>query len=83
MMALFCYFQPANSLPTAKETQLGDVVTQSANAAVNSTRGTTQTTNQPRKRKAYTVFTAEQRAAIGRYALDPVVFCDLVLDGAD
>ena len=54
VLSIVVYFQPANSLPTARETQLGDVVTQTA--------------KQPRKCKAYTVFTTEQRAAIGRYA---------------
>ena len=38
-MALLHYFQSMDSLPTPKETRLGDTVTQSANAAV--PRGTT------------------------------------------
>ena len=60
--------QPANSLPTARETQLGDVVTQSANVAVLRKVQHRLQANQRRTRKAYTLFTAEQRAAIGRYA---------------
>ena len=42
----------------------GDTVTQSANAAVLRE----VQAERPRKRKAYTVFTAEQRATIGKYA---------------
>ena len=63
-MALFHYFQPTVSLPATQETALGDTVTQSANAAVlHEVR-----TKQPGKCKAYTAFTAEQRATIGKYA---------------
>ena len=49
----------------AKETRFGDTVTQSANTAV---LREVQQAKRPRKRKAYTAFTAEQRAAIGKYA---------------
>ena len=57
-------FQAQASLPIAEETALGDTVTQSANAAVLRE----VQVKRPRKRKAYTVFTAEQRATIGKYA---------------
>ena len=63
-MALLRYFQVTASLPTAENTTLGDTVTQSANAAVLRE----VQAERPRKRKAYTVFTAEQRATIGKYA---------------
>ena len=63
-MALLCYFQVTAFLPTAEDTTLGDTVTQSANAAVLRE----VQAEWPRKRKAYTVFTAEQRATIGKYA---------------
>ena len=63
-MALLRYFQVTASLPTAEDTTLGDTVTQSANAAVLRE----VQAERPRKRKAYTVFTAEQRATIGKYA---------------
>ena len=63
-MALLRYFQVTASLPTAEDTTLSDTVTQSANAAV--LREVQP--ERPRKCKAYTVFTAEQRATIGKYA---------------
>ena len=63
-MALLHYFQVTASLPTAKETALGDTVTQSANATVLRE----VQAERPRKHKPYTVFTAEQRATIGKYA---------------
>ena len=60
------FFQPTTPLPTAKETMLGDVVMQLANAAVQ--REVQLVAKQLRKHKAYTMFTAEWRANIGRYA---------------
>ena len=60
------YFQTQASLPTAEETTLSDTVTQSANAAVLHE----VQVKRPRKRKAYTAFTAEQRATIGKYAFE-------------
>ena len=60
VMALLRFFQSTASLPTAKETRLGNTVTQSANAAI---LREVQQAKQPRKRKAYTMLTAEQRAA--------------------
>ena len=62
-MALLRYFQATTSLPTAKEMALGDTVTQSANAAVLHKLQA----ERPKKHKPYTVFTAEQRATIGKY----------------
>ena len=62
-MALLHYFQVTASLPTAKETALGDTVTQSANATVLRE----VQAERPRKCKPYTVFTGEQRATIGKY----------------
>ena len=64
VMALFRYFQPTASLPTTKETALGDTVTQSANTAVLRE----VQAKRPGKRKTYTAFTTEQRATIGKYA---------------
>ena len=52
-MALLRYFQATASLPTAKETALGDTMTQSANAAVLRE----VQTERLRKSKPYTVFT--------------------------
>ena len=58
-------FQATASLPTAEETGLRDTVTQSANATVL----LEVQAQRPRKRKPYTVCTAEQRArAYGKYA---------------
>ena len=62
-MALLRYFQVTAALPTAKETALGDTMTQSANAAVLRK----VQAERPRRCKPYTVFTAEQRATIGKY----------------
>ena len=65
-MALFRYFQPTQ--PTARETDLKEAVVQAANAAVfQEIQNTTDNTG-TRKRKVYTAFTAEQRAAVGKYA---------------
>ena len=63
-MALLRYFQVTASLLTAEETAFGDTVTQSANVAVLHE----VQAERPRKHKPYTVFTAEQRATIGKYA---------------
>ena len=59
------YFQPMASLPTAKHTSLGDNVGALANATV---LQEVQAAQQPRKRKMYTSFTAEQIATIGKFA---------------
>ena len=60
------YFQVTASLPTAEGMALGDTVTQSANAAVLRE----VQAERPRKCKPYTVFPAEQRATIGKYAFE-------------
>lgn len=65
VVLVMAYFQSTTSLPTAKETRFRDTVTQSANTVV---LHEVQQSKQLRKCKAYTAFTAEQRAAIGRYA---------------
>ena len=67
-MALLLDFQCMASLPSAEETRLGDTITQSANVAV--LCGVQA--KWPIKRKAHTMFIAEQRAAIGRYAFEHV-----------
>ena len=51
-------------MPTAEEMALGDTMTQSANAAILRE----VQAKWLRKHKAYTAFTAEQRATIGKYA---------------
>ena len=65
-MALFRSFQPTQ--PTARETDLKEAVVQAANAAVFQEIQNTMDKTGTRKCKAYTAFTAEQRAAIGNYA---------------
>ena len=67
-MALFCYFQPANSLATARKTQLRDVVTKSANVAVLCEVQYRLQANQLRKRIRLTRCLPLKRAAIGRYS---------------
>ena len=63
-MALLRYFQATVSLPTAEEMALDNTVTRLANATV--LHGVQA--EGPGKHKPYTVFTAEQRATIGKYA---------------
>ena len=65
-MALLKYFK--SSLPTAKETGMSEIATREANAAVSRVMTPTQQTS--RKRKAYSVFSDEQRATIGKYATE-------------
>lgn len=73
LMALLRYFAKSSlSLPTAKDTGLGEATTKEANTAVQrvleqSMQGGNST---GRKRKIYTSFSDEQRAAIGRYAAE-------------
>ena len=68
-MALLKYF--SRSLPTAKDTGIGEVATREANRAVTEEIRCSEAaqTKPPWKRKAYSVFSSEQRAAIGKYAL--------------
>ena len=68
-MALLKYFK--TSLPTPKETGIGEVATRAANSAVSKVLAKQLqpgVLGEKRKRKDYGVFTDEQRAAIGRYA---------------
>ena len=60
-MGVLLYFLFMASLPTAKETSLRDIVVQSANIAI---LHEVQRAKMPRKRKAYTAFTAEQKVAL-------------------
>ena len=60
LMALLRCFQTTVFLTTAEETAFADSVTQSANATVLHE----VQAKRPRKRKAYTLFTAEQRATL-------------------
>ena len=77
-MALLKYFKSSSSLPSAKDTKVGETVTKEANAAVSRVLAEKQPSssspalNHPKgtgKRK-YTSFSAEQRASIGRYAAE-------------
>ena len=63
-MAQFYHFQPTVSLPIIQEMALSGTVTQLANAAV--LREIQP--KRPGKCKAYTAFSNEQRASIGKYA---------------
>ena len=74
IMALLTYLKTSNPLPTANETGIGQAATKEANAAVSralseqkqvSTSMHSEASTRARKRKAYTTFSAEQRAAIG------------------
>ena len=67
-MALLHSFETMASLSTAKEVTLGDIETQLAYAAV---LCKVQHARRLRMCEAYTVFTAEQRAASGKYASEP------------
>ena len=64
-MSLLNYFQPSKGLPTTEQTGLPARVLREANEAV---KEALNATNVPKKRKYTTAFTAEDRAAIGRYA---------------
>ena len=64
-MALFRFFQPTQ--PTARETGLGKAVVQAGTVTVFLEIQNTMDKTGTRKRKAYTAFTAEQRAAISKY----------------
>ena len=66
MAGLWKYFQ-RQSLPNTKETGLGEVITNEANAAVERVLEKERNGAKGRKRK-YTHFTPEQRAKIAKYA---------------
>ena len=79
-MALLKYFKSSSSLPSAKDTKIGETATKEANAAVSrvlAEKQPQQSSSSPApdrpkvtgKRK-YTSFSAEQRASIGRYAAE-------------
>ena len=67
-MALRKYLKKGD-LPTAKETGIGALATKDANAAVSRVIQESPESSLSRKRK-HTVFSLEQRAAIGRYAAE-------------
>ena len=67
-MALRKYLKKGD-LPTAKETGIGALATKEANAAVSRVIQESPGSSSSRKRKR-TVFSPEQRAAIGRYAAE-------------
>ena len=75
-MALLRYFKPSSSLPTANETDISDAATREANAAVSCVLASDESRrvqpgpSGPLKRKAYTSFSEEQRAAICQYAAE-------------
>ena len=64
-MSLLNYFQPSKELPTMEQTGLPARVLREANEVV---KEALSATNVPKKKKYTTAFTAEDRAAIGRYA---------------
>ena len=75
-MALLRYFKSLNSLPSAKDTEIGENATKEANSAISRVLaeeqqqpGSSSGRPQVNKRK-YTSFSAEQRASIGRYAAE-------------
>ena len=75
-MALLKYFKISSSLPSAKDTGIGEMATKEANAAVSrmlAEKQPQQSTSspapdRPKVKQKYTSFSAEQRASIGRYA---------------
>ena len=71
-MALLKYFQPKSSFTAPKDTGLDERTTKKANAAVERVLSdqSRPTTGGTRKRKSYSSLTEEQRAAVGRYAVE-------------
>ena len=67
-MALVCSLEAMAPLSTAREVTLGDIVMEPANADI---LGEVQHVKRLRMHKAYTVFTAEQRATGGKYTSEP------------
>ena len=59
-------------LPTAKDTGIGEAATREANKAVTEElrRPEANQMKQMRKRRAYSVFSGEQHAQIGKYAAE-------------
>ena len=79
-MALLKYFKSSSSLPSAKDTKIGETTTKEADAAISrvlAEKQPQQSSSSPApdrpkvtgKRK-YTSFSAEQKASIGRYAAE-------------
>ena len=69
-MSLRRYFKPANKLPTAEETGLPTNVLKEVNQVVSDTVDRSGGATTGRKIKYTTTFSAEDRAAIGRYAAE-------------
>ena len=74
-MARFRYFKSSNSLPSAKNTGIGEMVTKEANTAVSHVltekqqQQSSSAADCPHVKQNYT-FSAEQRASIGRYTAE-------------
>ena len=68
-MSLLRYRQPRSSLPTPQQTGIGGRATTEASADVAKVIGGSGHSN-GRKRKRYTAFSDEDRAAIGRHAAE-------------
>ena len=66
-MSLQCYLQSCSSLPTPQQMGIGEQATTEANTAAEEVTGDSGHCN-GRKRKRYTAFSDENRAAIGRHA---------------
>ena len=77
-MALLKYFKNLSSLPSAKDTRIGEMATKEANAAVSRVLAEKQpqqsnsspAPGRPKVKRKYTSFSAEQRASIGPYAAE-------------
>ena len=77
-MALLKFFsKSSSSLPSAKDTGIGEAATKEANAAVSRVLSEKQPqqsssvpADRPKVKRKYTSFSAEQRASIGRYAAE-------------
>ena len=79
-MALLKYFKSLSSLPSAKDTKIGETATKEANAAVSrvlAEKQPQQSSSSPAphrlkvtSKRKYTSFSAEQRVSIGRYAAE-------------
>ena len=77
-MALLKYFKSSSSLPSAKDTGIGEMATKEANVAVSLVLAKKQSQQlssslrlvHPKVKRKYTSFSAEQRASIGRYAAE-------------
>ena len=68
-MSLLRYMRPRSSLPAPQQTGIGERATTEANTAVAKVIGNSGHSI-GRKRKRYTAFSDEDRAAIGRHAAE-------------